>query len=254
MDHYHPRPVQGQQKERQQDPPSSTGNTTAQWERARTRERSGAENNTQTPRSQAWRGANDYREWTPAESSGHNAPFPHGQRAGQVDDGGSARHSGRVPDDACPHSHRKGSVTGPHSTPATQHSAIKGRHEAGRGLKNAFVPSHGVPPAPVPAPAGPAATERGERRESRASYNNHISDSDPAHTARWCPSANADAQHTRHAILLGSPEAQKGTMAVRCPAHLQLQGEADTQIRTGPPDGYRVRHMATRGHGVPYTR
>ena len=122
--------------------PSSTGNTTAQRERAQTRERSGAESNTQTPRSQAWRGANDYREWTPAESSGHNAPFPHGQRAGQVDGGGSARHSGQVPTNACPQSHRTGSVTGPHSTPAMRHSTVKGEHEERRGreqrLENAF--------------------------------------------------------------------------------------------------------------------
>jgi hypothetical protein len=38
----------------------------------------------------------------PAESSGHNVPFPHGQSGEQGLGGGSARHSGQVPDNAVP--------------------------------------------------------------------------------------------------------------------------------------------------------
>ena len=49
---------------------------------------------TKRPRSQA-RAAYNKREWTPAENSGHNVPFPHGQSGEQGRGGGSAS-------DTCP--------------------------------------------------------------------------------------------------------------------------------------------------------
>jgi hypothetical protein len=252
--------------------PSSAGNITAQ---ARTRERSGAESNTQTPRSQAWRGANDYREWTPRPQRPISTRAESG--AGGWRGKRTTQRTGtqqRVPPQP-PHGQRDGTPL--HPSHAAQHSQGGARRaQRARAAARKRVPSQRVPPAPVPAPAGPAVTEREERREGIASNNNHSSDSDPVHTAGQCPRANADtAQHTRHATPLGFPEVQKGATAMHCPAHLQLQEEEARQRRRprepprpsgrvpGPAEGGRGGrsvnapgddHVATQGHGVPCTR
>jgi hypothetical protein len=89
---------------------------------------------------------------------------------------------GRSKGALCTRSHRKGSMTGPHSTPAKQRSIGRGKHEEGEGWVRA-------------APRGVHLQHRlqhrrvlqppsGEKRGERTASNNNHSNSDPTHTAR----------------------------------------------------------------------
>jgi hypothetical protein len=106
--------------------------------------------------------------------------------------------------------------------------------------------SRSVPPAPVPAPAGPAATEREGRGERTASYNNPSSNSDPAHTARRCPSANVERKTHGMQPHWGPRRYRRGPRQYAAPHTCSCRekrpdNDADPENREGPADGYRVQ-------------
>jgi hypothetical protein len=167
-----------------------------------------------------------------------------------VDGGGSARHSGQVPNDACPHSHRTGSVTGPHSTPAMRHSTVKGEHEKRRGreprLQNAFPrsvylqhrfqhrrvlqpPSEEKDGSARPVTTTTAATATPRTQPDGAQAQTQIGRNTHGMQSHW-----------------GPPEVHKGpwqyAATPTCSCRKKRPDDAaDPENRRGPANGYRVQ-------------